>query len=108
VAGQWRREPLPPGWETRIRPAVLRRDHGQCQWPVRGVICGILATDVDHIDPGGPQDDPDNLWSLCGAHHKRKSSAEAGRAAGVIRRRIAAARLRPAERHPGLLDKSGG
>ena len=40
--------------------------------------CPEKATDVDHIIPGGPDTD-ENLTSLCGYHHRQKSSSEGGR-----------------------------
>jgi hypothetical protein len=69
-----------------------------------GGICGQRANQADHIDPDGP-DDLSNLQALCPFHHNHKTGVEAGRAAGALRRKIAAARFRPAESHPGLIPK---
>lgn len=120
MSGSRRRRPLPPEWGPVIRPRVLKRDDRRCLWmyqaermleqPGHGITirevmmmagaCYARATDVDHIDPDGPDDDW-NLRSLCGRHHQIKSSGEGGRAAGAIRRARAAARQRPPEPHPG-------
>ncbi|GAA2618827.1 HNH endonuclease signature motif containing protein [Actinomadura fulvescens] len=99
-----RTTPLPPGWHTRIRPRILARDGYLCQWPTRPGICGRPATDVDHRDPAhlGGVDDDDNLWALCGDHHRTKTAREAGAAAA----RITAKRYRPAEPHPGWAPRS--
>lgn len=80
---------------------MLQRDGYRCQWPVGTGICGAAATEVDHIDNDGPQADLANCRSLCPHHHKAKSSAEGGIGYGKIRRALAAAKRRPAERHPG-------
>lgn len=88
--------PLPPDWR-HIRLRILDRDGRRCQWPTRHGICGQPATDVDHIVPahlGGTEDDA-NLRSLCGPHHRTKTSSEAARAR-ITRR------SRTAEPHPGL------
>lgn len=97
-AGSARREQLPHNWQSEIRPRILRRDEYRCTWVDNGARCIEQATDVDHI--GDRHDHRDqNLASLCGWHHLRKSSAE-----GNAARR---ARPRPSERHeteahPGL------
>lgn len=100
--GSWRRKPLPPGWQ-KIRAAVLDRDGHQCtimltpsvRCPGRGVV-------ADHIDQDGPQADMANLRSLCLAHDKVISSGQGGAGWAKIRRQVAAAKTRPAEKHPGL------
>ncbi len=105
--GSWRTAPLPPNWETQIRPRILARDSGICLWGLvpgeadPGYLCPAPATDVDHIVRGGGHHDA-NLRSLCAQHHQVKSSREGGMAAGVARKAQAAARFRPAEPHPGL------
>jgi 5-methylcytosine-specific restriction endonuclease McrA len=100
-AGSWRRTPLPPNWETELRPAVLARDGYRCRWPAGPRICGLPASQVDHINPGGP-DELWNLQALCPGHHASKTGREAGAAWGKLRRQMATARHRPGERHPGL------
>lgn len=88
-----RRQQLPPGWSTRIVPAIKRRDNGICQWPTDEGICGAAGRDVDHkVSPYDHR--PEALWLLCGPHHDAKTKAESNAA----RVRIA----RPVERHPGL------
>lgn len=82
----------------------LTRDRFTCQWRVGAGICGARASHADHVNPDGPQDDLSNLQALCPNHHNHKTGREAGRAAGALRSRIAAARKRPAERHPGLRE----
>jgi 5-methylcytosine-specific restriction endonuclease McrA len=95
-----RRDRLPADW-AQLRRACLERDGYRCQWRMPGGICGQRANQADHVDPKGP-DELGNLQSLCPVHHSIKSSREGGRAMGEIRRRIAAARRRPADPHPGL------
>ncbi len=105
MSGGWqgsnRREELPPDWYTRIRPRIIRRDRGECQWRMAvGGICGEPGTDVDHRgDPGDHRDE--NLQLLCPRHHKRKSSAE-----GNAARRPRPSRLRKPEQHPGATQPS--
>ena len=82
---------------TRLR--VLARDGHQCTWVEDGERCTATADEVDHIVPHsqGGTDDDDNLRSLCGPHHDRKTAAE-----GVAARaRVAAMRRRPTRTHPG-------
>lgn len=96
----WRTSPLPPGWRRQIRPPVLERDGGQCTWVEDdGQRCTLRATDVDHI--GDPNDHgPENLRSLCGYHHRKRTAAQANAAKGP-----APSRRRPAEAHPGLVTQ---
>lgn len=92
-----RKDRLPDGWETVIRPAVLRRCGGRCEARLpSGARCPRPATDVDHKIAG---DDHrlENLQGLCGHHHARKSSRE-GLAA---RRAVAGKKKRRQEGHPG-------
>lgn len=75
----WRTEPLPRGWWS-TRKRILKRDGYRCTH-IRydtGTRCPDKATDVDHIIPGGGEHDG-NLTSLCGYHHRQKSSSEGGR-----------------------------
>lgn len=85
-----------PAWR-KLRLLILKRDGYRCAIPG----CEQRADQVDHIRPHslGGSDDPSNLASLCDYHHSRKTAAE-GHAA---RARIQAARLRPTEKHPGLI-----
>ena len=56
------------------RQAILDRDGGQC------VKCGNDEDlQVDHVTPAyaGGTDDPDNLQTLCGEHHREKTSEDA-------------------------------
>lgn len=99
-AGSNRRAELPPGWYSRIRPRILRRDKGVCQWRMAvGGICEAHANQVDHIrDPNDHRDE--NLQALCKRHHDRKSSAE-GNAARAPR----PSRRRQPEPHPGAIKQ---
>lgn len=97
-----RRDQLPPDWR-RIRSQVLSRDQGVCQHRDEdGSLCGIRATDVDHVTPGS-DDSIQNLRSLCTGHHRTKSSSEGGRATALLRAEIKS-RFRREERHPGDLS----
>lgn len=112
---QWqnssRHDRLPPDW-AKLRRLVLKRDHEECQAPMRTgtskasdgtgkTVCGDEATDVDHIEPG---DDHSlgNLQALCDWHHKKKSGLE-GAAAVNRKRRAIKKKFRRTESHPGLL-----
>ncbi|RZS39126.1 hypothetical protein EV193_104342 [Herbihabitans rhizosphaerae] len=92
-----RRDELPGDWNAR-RLAVLGRDMHQCRWRTPEGVCGLAATEVDHIRPGGDHS-YSNLRALCSWHHRRKSSSEGGRAAALNR----PPRRRAPERHPGDL-----
>lgn len=94
-----RRMTLPPNWAA-IRTRVLQRDGHQCTWTEHGERCTEPATDVDHITPG-QNHTPQNLRSLCGPHHRSKSSGEGGRASAKKR----AKRQRPPEQHPGTITQ---
>ncbi len=61
-------------WQQQVRPAILERDSYTCT--VQG--CGQPARDVDHRVPKhlGGSDDPENLASLCRAHHLTKTARE--------------------------------
>lgn len=89
-----RRQRLPKGWATVIRPAVLDRDHHTC------VMCGRPGNQVDHITPGDNHD-LQNLQTLCAHCHATKSASEGGKAIhrGMRRQSL---RKRPPEHHPGL------
>ena len=95
--GSSRRRRLPKDW-TRIRRRILIRDRRTCQ--IQGPGCLGKATEVDHIRPGDDHGD-DNLQAACAACHASKSGREGGAASAAAR--AARPRLRPPERHPGLL-----
>ncbi|MFG1683508.1 HNH endonuclease [Nonomuraea sp. NPDC049269] len=99
AAPSWRTTPKPQGWGA-IRQRILKRDNHACQMPTPLGVCGAWANEVDHITPAslGGSDEPANLRSLCGPHHKVKSSREGGQASAAKR----IPRNRPAEQHPGL------
>ena len=98
--GSDRRKRLPANWEV-IRRRILRRDGHQCTHiDETGKRCTERATDVDHITPGDDHRD-ENLQSLCGYHHRKKSGAEGAQAVAANRRR-ADARFRRQEAHPGI------
>jgi 5-methylcytosine-specific restriction enzyme A len=96
MAGSWRSEPLPPGWDS-IRAGVLARDP-ICTWgtlPDEIGVCHAVSTDCDHTgDPG--HHDPEALRGLCHPHHRIRSTAQAqaGRA------RMRALRRAPRGKHP--------
>lgn len=90
--GSTRRGRLPARWKA-LRAAVLRRDNYQCTKLDHGTRCTYLASDVDHIQPGGP-DTADNLTSLCRDHHMAKTAQEGNNARTRQRRE--------AEPHPGV------
>ncbi|MFJ1932632.1 HNH endonuclease [Kitasatospora sp. NPDC088160] len=95
-----RRARLPADW-PRIRFRVLVRDGHRCTAKDQyGDRCIEPATDVDHIRPGDDHREV-NLQSLCGWHHRVKSSRE-GAAAKAARRRRNDRRFRRTEEHPGL------
>lgn len=82
--GSNRREELPANWAS-LRRKSLGRDAYLCQFEKsNGKLCYDRATDIDHIIPGslGGTDDLDNLQSLCGFHHGKKTSKE-GQAAKI-------------------------
>jgi 5-methylcytosine-specific restriction protein A len=64
------------GWQQQAdAKRVLRRDHHRC------AMCGVLATEVDHVIPlaeGGTDTDA-NKQSLCHPHHAEKTKREAAR-----------------------------
>lgn len=72
--GSDRKERLPPDW-PKIRKRILKRDGHRCRWTIAGHRCEARATDVDHIVPGDDHSD-DNLQSLCGPHHLRKTGRD--------------------------------
>lgn len=79
-AGSTRTNTLPPNW-PRIRARILRRDHHHCQWAG----CTAKGTEVDHIDPNGPDADW-NLRALCHPHHAHKSGQEGAQARNAMPR----------------------
>lgn len=98
-SGSTRRSRLPRDWH-RIRAAVLERDGHRCTATLRDdTRCAEPGTDVDHIDRHGG-DGLDNLQTLCGWHHRKKTAQEAAeaRAAQAPKPTL----RRPREQHPGL------
>jgi 5-methylcytosine-specific restriction protein A len=105
ASGQWsgssRRVRLPREWHAQ-RARVLR-DHGRiCH------VCGGPGADaVDHVVQGDDHSDANlrpihhHVPPYC---HRAKSSREGGQAEGRARAARLAARKRPQERHPGLVD----
>jgi 5-methylcytosine-specific restriction enzyme A len=93
-----RRQRLPKDW-PRLRTAVLERDP-ICRLRYPG--CTDRATEVDHRHRG---DDHSlaNLQGVCSSCHKRKTTSESQQARGV-----GPLRRRPAESHPGLIERGGG
>jgi hypothetical protein len=103
MSGSWRSEPLPPGWQRVIQPAVLRRDP-VCTWgtlPGEDGPCGAASTDADHIGGAGNHDMA-FLRGLCHDHHVKRSAGQAR----AERARIRSLRLRPVQRHPGWKRES--
>jgi 5-methylcytosine-specific restriction protein A len=99
--GSNRKAELPRNW-PQIVARILTRDLHRCQW-IRvdtDSRCLAHANQVDHIEPGGPDEDW-NLQALCAYHHGKKSGREGGIASGKARAKKAAA-SKPL--HPGLLD----
>lgn len=92
--GSQRKTELPADWETVLRPLIIARDSGRCRWIEGGRRCPERGTDVDHV---GDKFDhsPANLRLLCGAHHRRRTSAQ-GHAAKK------AQRDRNIEHHPAF------
>ena len=99
--GSNRRERLPSDWEKR-RQRRLEADGFQCRHvDDYGDRCLEPADDVDHIVPSDDHSH-ENLQSLCGWHHDKKSGAEGARARAAVRRRHDK-KFRRTEGHPGLL-----
>ena len=63
------------------RQAILSRDGWQCVKCDDDEDLQVDAEDlqVDHVTPtyAGGTDDPDNLQTLCGEHHRQKTSEDA-------------------------------
>lgn len=70
----------PKNWKS-IRQKVFLRDDFTCTHVNDyGQRCVDRATDVDHIVQQGGED-LENLRSLCGPHHRLRSSSQGGTAA---------------------------
>lgn len=84
---------LGPGW-AGIRAKVLRDSAGVCAHCKNDGAC-----EVDHIisRKNGGSNEKSNLQALCRRCHSRKSALE-GNAA---KKKLHAAKFRPADRHPG-------
>jgi 5-methylcytosine-specific restriction protein A len=90
---EWRTQPLPKGWK-QLRNTVLKRDRHTCQQ------CGAVdARHIDHIQPAsqGGDDTTDNLQTLCGTCHAKKTASEAGTASAKNKPKT----KRDDEPHPG-------
>jgi hypothetical protein len=102
-AGSTRRSRLPANWPA-LRKQRLELDGYQCTAALpSGIRCPAAATEVDHVQAMTDDHSLDALRSLCGPHHRAKSAAEGGQAAGARAKRRAALKRRPAEKHPGLI-----
>lgn len=82
-AGSTRRKRLPPGWSTRIQPAILRRDGHRCQADEHDPRCDGTATEVDHITRGDDHR-PSNLRAMNHWCHQRKTLTEATTARAAV------------------------
>jgi hypothetical protein len=82
-------------------------DGYRCQWLVApDVICGALASDVDHVQAMTDDHSLEALRSICSPHHRAKSAAEGGSASGAQAKQRAAAKYRPQPPHPGLRQET--
>lgn len=82
---------MPPGWSSRIVPAILLRDP-VCRLGLPG--CAGRSTEVDHI--GDKLDHrPANLRGVCHDCHVKRTAQQAADAKPKARR--------SSEQHPGLL-----
>lgn len=98
-----RKETLPADWHTR-RLRVMRRDNWECQWVFPwGGKCLAEATDCDHKDRRGG-DDESNLRALCRKHHAWKSAHEGRDAQREVIEAAKKVVARVPEPEPGLLD----
>jgi 5-methylcytosine-specific restriction enzyme A len=72
---------------TKLRKAILQRDHYLCQHCLAKGIA-TQGNHVDHIKPKakGGTDEPSNLQVLCTKHHSAKSAKESVEARGRIYR----------------------
>lgn len=97
----WRTSPRPLGWKT-LRAQTLARDGHTCTWIEDGERCTNEGTDCDHI--GDPEDHSlDNLCTLCGPHHRKRTALQAQAARGEM-----PSRRRPRPAHPGLIEQPNG
>jgi 5-methylcytosine-specific restriction protein A len=91
----WRTTPLPPNWQSDIRPRILTRDP-RCQ--LRTHCWSAPSTEVDHI--GDPNDHTDNnLRGVCTTCHGHRTGQQGN--AAMQAKRPTARRTPP--RHPGIL-----
>ena len=63
-----------PLWRAAIRPTVMARDGGRCQYVIApGHVCGRRAGDVGHrvaLVNGGEPYQMSNLEAQCAAHNR--------------------------------------
>lgn len=85
----------------RNRALVMRRDGHQCQ--IRDPGCIGTASECDHVGDR-LNHDPENMRAACRPCHQRRSSGQGGAAAGRAARARTAARKRPPEAHPGIVQ----
>lgn len=91
MTGKWRgrsatdrASELPPDWAL-IRAEILDRDNHRCVWELpSGGRCPNQATDVDHINSKWDHS-PENLRSLCGPHHDKRTAFQGAREAAAQR-----------------------
>lgn len=93
--GSDRRQRLPADWE-QLRQRVKRRAGGRCEQLIQGRRCMRPGNQCDHIVRGDNHSLANLQW-LCRPCHDAKSAAEG------VAARASRSRLRPAERHPGLV-----
>ena len=99
-----RRQELPTNWNS-LAASIRKRDGHRCTWEYRveDEIIRCTATErleVDHRIPGDDHS-PENLRTLCHAHHAQKTQRESwqARSANLAR---AKKKFRRNEEHPAL------
>lgn len=109
ASGQWsgsnRQSTLPSDWPT-IRRRIIKRDR-YCTWGSLAEDrsdgpCSWYAAEADHKGLNTDHSD-ENLRGLCKRHHGIRSGRQGGVASGTAAQKRVAARLRPKQRHPGLI-----
>jgi len=92
---EWRTVPLPPGWDTVIRPRILKRDP-TCM--LRTHCWGARSTEVDHGDLGPDVHSDDNLRGVCSRCHGHRTGRQGAAAMHAARH----SRLRRPPERPSL------